>query len=410
MLITFLVLLCLIALFWLWLFLSPAHRENFSHQLNPDSMDDAAIKALPPVAVMVPARNEATMLPLTMPTICSQDYPDLSCILIDDQSEDDSVNVIATLRSAHTNLIVIHGVERPKGWMGKCWALKQAADVAMSDGRDKLLLFTDADIVYHPLAVKTAVKFLLANKYDAVSLIPRCTFGEQVEAIGLAGFISVLANLFPLGWANDPKKKTFALAAGGFILIRKEAYLAIGGHDAVKHQIIEDMNLAKLLKQNDFKIHTRFTQDLITTRMYEGFADMWEGLTKNAYAGMEYRPERFWVGLLVGLLFNVMPPFYLLWSIWWIAHSVNAYSIIALIAGAIMNLCMIAIHARTVRFMRLPLWHSLLMPVSAAMYLLISISSAFQHYYRGGNAWKGRRYEREMVEVIATGTKATNEA
>ena len=70
---------------------------------------------------------------------------------------------------------------------------------------------------------------------------------------------------------------------------------------------------------------------------------------------------------------------------------------------------MIAVHSRTVRFMRLPPWHSLLLPVSAGLYVAIAIGSFFQHYYRGGNTWKGRRYEREMVEVLATGSKATND-
>lgn len=227
------------------------------------------------------------MLPLTIPTICGQDYPDLTCILIDDQSDDDSPSVIGKLMQEHGNLRVIHGQERPKGWMGKCWAVKQGADLANLDRRDKLLLFTDADIVYHPQAVKQAVKFLLANDYDAVSLIPRCTFGEKIEAIGLAGFLTLLTCMFPIGWINDPKKKTLALAAGGFILFRKSSYEAVGGHEAVKHHIIEDINLAKLMKQKEMKIHTRFTQDLLTTRMYEGFDDMWEGLTKNAYAGMD---------------------------------------------------------------------------------------------------------------------------
>lgn len=405
MLIICLIFLNVIALLWLLLWLSPAHRVAFTQLLTSETrLPDAS--DLPPVAVIVPARNEASMLPQTVPSICSQDYPNLTCILIDDQSDDNSPTVIETLKASHPNLLVINGRQRPAGWMGKCWAVKQGADVAVADGRDKLLLFTDADIVYHPLAVKQAVKFLIANEYDAFSFIPRSVFGEKIEAIGLAGFMTILSCMFPLGWMNDPKRKSLALAAGGFILIRKSVYEAIGGHEAVKHHIIEDINLAKLLKQKNFKIYTRFTPDLITTRMYEGFNDMWEGLTKNAYAGMEYRPERFVVGMIVGLLSNVLPPVYLLLSILWVANSANPASILALITCIIMNMSMIATHSRTVRFLRLPIWHSVLLPVSAGLYLVIAIGSVVQHY-RGGNAWKGRRYEREMVEVVVTGAGAT---
>lgn len=399
--------LAFLALLWLWLLLNTAHRASFSSCLTAKSPDSP--QPLPSVAAIVPARNEAAMLPKTVPTICHQDYPRLSCIVIDDQSDDGSDRVLQSLQNDHPNLQVIVGQPRPAGWMGKCFAVKQGADSALADSGAELLLFTDADILYHPHAVRKAVSYLLDNDLDALSLFPRCTFGRWVESVGTAGLVSVLMMMFPLGWVNDPKKKGIAMAAGGFFLFRRSAYQAVGGHEAVKEYIIEDVNLARKCKAMDLKIRTLFTPDLVTTRMYEGFADMWEGLTKNAYAGMEYRPERFWVGSIIGLIAAVLPPVYLLGSVLWVWHAPGALSIVALILSIIINLCQILIHYKTIRFLRLPAWNALMMPVSAGLYQLIALSSFWQHTFSGGNVWKGRRYERQMVETPLRKAEARNQ-
>src|SRR6185437_14157130 len=162
--------------------------------------------------------------------------------------------------------------------------------------------------------------------------------------------------------ANDPNKKWSAAACGAFMLVRPEAYEHIGGHASVKREMIEDMTLAKHLKQSGARVALRNTRDLIATRMYEGFSDLWEGLTKNAYAGMEYQPRKFWVGLLIGILVSVLPPVYLALTTFWAARSHNPLALAACGLAFLINLFMILIHLRCVRHLKLPLLYAFTLP------------------------------------------------
>ncbi|MFI5378457.1 MAG: glycosyltransferase, partial [Tepidisphaerales bacterium] len=320
-------------------------------------------------------------------TICAQDYPALRVLLVNDQSDDDSPAVLAKLEAEHANLRVVDGTPRPAGWCGKPWAVKQAADRADTPW----LCFTDADIFFHPLAVRQAMRLAQHGGYDMVSLFPTLIFSSGIEKIGMAGLMTIIALIFPPGKANDPRSKV-ALAAGGFILIRREAYDKIGGHEAVKAEIIEDVNLAKKLKESGAKTHSRLSHDLVRTQMYEDFNDMWEGMSKNAYAGMEYQPRKFWVGLMFGLAFVVLPPAYLLFGLVWLLRSHSRTSLLFAAIAAVMWTAQCLVHRRSVCFLRLPWWHAFLMPLSIALYCAIATHSAWQHHYGGGTTWKGRKY------------------
>ena len=387
---TLIVILSLIAALWLALWLSPAHRVFFR-----DTLDAAPALADPPawpsVTLVVPARNEASMLPGTIPTMCAQDYPgEFRVIAVDDQSEDATPEILAEQQRQFPNLTVVHATDRPAGWCGKPWAVAEGVRQA---GAPDLFLFTDADVRFHPHAVRQAVRLLHAGQHDLVSLFPQLDFGSTAERIGLTGLVTVLALMFPAGVVNDPRS-TLALASGGFILVRRGPYEAVGGHACVRSLIIEDINLAKQVKAAGGSNHIRLTTDLLHTRMYEDFADMWEGLTKNAYAGMDYQPRKFFVGLLVGLLIAVLPPLYLIASLVALAATWPGSPKLWAIAGlsTAINVFMALIHRRTVRHFRLPWYHSFLMPVSLALYQAIAVGSYYQHHHKGGSTWKGRRY------------------
>ncbi len=391
-----LVILTLSAAFWLFLVISPRHRGTFATRLDAEDARPGELRAWPAVTVVIPARNEAAMLPTTIPTICTQDYPDVRVIVIDDQSEDDSSAVLASLRAAHTNLEVVPGALRPDGWCGKPWAVKQGVLAATTD----LLLFTDADCAFHPRAVKTAVRFLEDSSLDMVSVFPQMVFGSLIEEIGLAGFLSGLAMVYPTPQANDPKSP-MALAAGGFILIKRDAYERIGGHEAVKNEMIEDVNLAKKLKESGARIHCRLTRDLVSTRMYEGFDDLWEGLAKNVYATVQYRPSRFWIGLVWATIGMVLPPFYFVLALVIALRHPTWQSRTAVTLSAVILISMSIVRARVVRHLRLAPWQSFLTPVSSGLYCLIGASSFWRHHFGRGNVWKGRTYSRANLNVAA---------
>ena len=391
MLIAAVVILSLIAGLWLALALGPWHRSGFGPQLNSRTHLDANV-SFPSVTIIVPARNEALELPKTVPTFCTQDYPDLRVIVVDDQSEDQSLTILRQLRQEHANLMFVLATDRPAGWCGKPWAVHEGVQHATGE----LLLFTDADCVFHPSAMRQAVTLLQRENFDVLTLLPMMEFKTLSEQIGLGGLASVLTMIMPLSMVNDPKS-TAALAAGGFILVRRAAYEKIGGHVSVKGDIIEDVKIARKLKASGAKFHCRATTDLVSTRMYEGFADLWEGLSKNAYAGSEYHPITFWFGLLGAVLMLVFPPIYLIASIGAFVHHRSPVILAFLVLSAIICLCQLIVQSRAVRYLKLPAWQILVMPISAGLYTLIAINSAWEHHFRGGNLWKGRRYTRQSL-------------
>ena len=381
---------------WVWLLLSPAHRATFGSQVNSNTaLPECAV--CPPVTIIVPARNEGKILDRSIPSFCMQDYPDLRVILIDDQSDDNSPAVIARLRADHPNLTVIPGRQRPDGWCGKPWAVQQGVEAVSSPSQiEPWFLFTDADCIFHPQAVRQAMKRAEAESLDLVSVFPTLTFSSTIERVGVLGLVTVLVMMFPLGWANDPKRK-MALSAGAFMLVRRNAYEKAGGHEAVRAHIIEDVNLGKNVKSAGFKVQGNFTRDLVQTEMYENFSDLWEGLAKNAYAGMEYQPHKFWVGLIAGVLSAILPPIYLIATLGWAIQAGGRVAWAAFALAAVINACILIIHSRTVRFMRAPWYDMFLLPVSAFLYNMIALSSMWQNHFSGGNVWKGRRYDRKML-------------
>ncbi len=386
-----LVLFSLVALLWLWIVISPAHRVTFRDQLNAGTAISAA-HSLPGVSVIIPARNEAAMLPDTLPSICRQDQADLQVLVINDQSDDDSASVLAAMQKSHPNLTVIEGIPRPAGWMGKNWAVHQGYKQA----KHNWLLFTDADVVYHPQAVAQAMAWMIEHDIDMLTLMPRVTFGRAIERIGVAGMVTLMALLFPVGRANNPRRR-IALGIGMFILCRRSAYEKIGGHEAIRGTIIEDMLLAKVFKQSAAKTEVRFTSDLLTTRMYDGWRDLWEGLTKNAYASVNFSPLKLGGLLVVGMLVGALAPVYLLASIgWWVVWPTS--QTLALMGLCLwINVAMAVFHGRCARYLRLNWYYGWMMSVSIGLYIVIGAWSAWKHHFGGGHTWKGRKYEKEVV-------------
>jgi len=381
--------LLIAAALWVWLALNPAHRQAFRVMVSSDRRADGT--DLPPVAIIVAARNEALMLPQTIPTLCRQSSALVRVILVDDQSEDESLAILETLCEQFANLQVIAGQPRPPAWMGKPWAVQQGSQAVASGAGEQWLLFTDADCEFHPLAVAIAQRWMVEKKLDVLTLLPRPICQGPWEQLGVAALGTMLLLLFPIGWCNNPRR-SIAVGAGPFILARRAVYDAIGGHAAVANCIVEDINLVRRLKASGARVAVHLTDDLVTTRMYDGLADLWEGLTKNAYAGMEYQPRKFWVGQIVSLLLGVLPPIYLLMAI------VSRHWLDVVLA-AVVCAAMVIIHYRTIRWMRLPAWHALLLPASVAFYMVICAASFVQHHLGGGNVWKGRRYAPSMLQA-----------
>lgn len=370
---------------------------------------------LPGVAILSPGRDEAEHLPTVLPELCGQDYPGVQVVFIDDASTDATPGITAELAERYENLLVVRNdTEPPEGWMGKCWAIQQGVNALRSkvegqkskDGDSETLdlgrsafdfdwyCFTDADIHWHPQLLRTAMEHAREHDADLLGVFPTLRFGSVGEAVVQLQLVLALGLLFPFEKAMDPDTD-FALTGGAFILVRRSFYDQIGGHEAVKGQMVEDIKLGTAIKAAGAKHRCAFAGDLQWCRMYDGPKDMWEGLTKNAYAGVEHCWWRA-LSIVVGtLVLNVLPPVYALVAAVWLAMTPGGASKILPAATLGLSLLTVLLHARSLnttrKLMHLPWPYAWSMLPGNAAYTVILIASVWQHHTRG-NLWKGRRY------------------
>ena len=362
--------------------------------------DRAAGEDWPGVAIFSPGRNEAEHLPTVLPELCAQDYPHLRVVFIDDASDDATPRITAEMQRRFDHLWVVRNeTAPPPGWMGKCWALRQGyarleeAEQAGADLPDRpidWLCFTDADIHWHPLLLRTAMALALEHEADLIGVGPTLKFGSASEAIVQLQLILALGLMIPFEKAMEPQTP-YALTGGAFILVRRSYYDQIGGHEAVKGEMVEDLKIGQKLKAAGAKHRIALAGDLQWCRMYDGPADMWEGLTKNAYAGIEHR---WWKALgLVAIvwLLNVLPPVYALASLVWLLLSpgwMSAASLLLSVAAVLWQARALNA-ARKVMHVGWP--YAWTMALGSAAYSAIILASML-HYHTKGNTWKGRRY------------------
>jgi hopene-associated glycosyltransferase HpnB len=332
----------------------------------------------PSVTAVVPARNEADVVARALGSLLAQDYPgDLRIVLVDDDSTDGTGQVARGLGGGD-RLEVLTGAPLPAGWTGKLWAVSQGVALASARGPPPdFLLLTDADIAHAPDNARRLVERAEAGGLALVSLMARLTVETWAERMLIPAFVFFFVMLYPFAWVNDPARRT-AAAAGGCMLVRREALDAAGGVDAIRGEIIDDCALAARLKAHG-PIWLGLTERATSLRPYAGMAEIGRMVSRSAYAQLGFSP---WLlaGTVLGMsLIYLAPPFLTLFGegfARWIAAA-------AWLAMALAFQPMLRFYRRS------PLW-GLALPVIGALYTLFTVQSAIQVWRGRGGQWKGR--------------------
>jgi hopene-associated glycosyltransferase HpnB len=334
----------------------------------------------PRVAAVVPARDEATVLPQSLPSLLAQDYtPPLTVIVVDDQSEDGTLAVARHIGStAGREVVVLRGAPRPPGWTGKVWAMQQGiAHAAAMPAPPHYLLLTDADISYSPNALRHLVARARSGGLVLTSLMAKLNCASLAERALIPAFIFFFQMLYPFAWVGRTSKRT-AAAAGGCMLVERRALEKAGGMAAIRNALIDDCALAAVLKAEG-SIWLGLTERVVSLRPYPRVDDIRRMVSRSAYAQLRYSPLML-AGTVAGLALTFL-----------------AAPLLAIFAGypswgfgvAAWGLMAMSFQP-TLRFYRLsPLWGPVL-PVIAAAYLVFTIDSAYQHRRGRGGMWKGR--------------------
>ena len=257
---------------------------------------------LPSVVAVVPARDEADVIARAITTLLEQDYSGpFRIVLVDDGSSDGTAEIAgrAALASGSGNALdMITGTERPAGWSGKVWAMKQGLVHATSDASPDYLLFTDADIAHASDSVRWLVARAANRHLGLVSLMAKLSCQTGAEKLLIPAFVFFFAMLFPFSWVNDAARKT-AAAAGGCMLVRREALEAAGGLEKIAGAIIDDCALARLLKTQG-PIWLGLTMRVKSLRPYGNVGEISRMVARSAYAQLRYSPLLL-CGTLIGM-------------------------------------------------------------------------------------------------------------
>ncbi len=340
-------------------------------------------RAWPDVTAIIPARDEAESIAESIGSLLAQDYPGrVRIVLVDDQSGDGTADVArqaAAAASAADRLTVLSGREPPAGWTGKLWAMDQGfRHVAESDAPPDLVLFTDADIAYRaPDALRILVEGAVRRGTVLTSLMVKLRCESSAERLLVPAFVFFFAMLYPFAWANDPRRR-LAAAAGGSMLVKREALVRAGGLAAIKDALIDDCALAALLKREG-PIWLGLTGRVESLRPYPAIADIGRMVSRTAYAELRYSPLRL-AGTLVGMALTYLAPPLL---------TLFADGFAQLLGLAAWLMMAFAFQPMLRFYRRSPLW-GLALPVIAGFYTAFTVQSAIQHWRGRGGAWKGR--------------------
>jgi hopene-associated glycosyltransferase HpnB len=268
-------------------------------------------RAWPDVVTVVPARNEAAMLPVTLPTLLGQDYPGaLTVLVVDDGSTDGTGGVAARIAGSaagHRAVRVIPGVPPPAGerWAGKVWAMAQGLSAA---GASDYVLFTDADIAWEaPDTLRRLVAAAEGDDRDLVSQMALLRAAAGWERVVVPAFVYFFAQLYPFRRVNVPGSRT-AAAAGGCMLVRREVLDKAGGLAPIRGALIDDVALGRLIKSQRGRTWLGLSRQVVSVRPYPGLASLWQMVARSAYTQLRYSPVVL-AGTLIGLLFlYALPP------------------------------------------------------------------------------------------------------
>ena len=367
--------------FAVWLYLTIA-RGAFWLVTTRDNGPVPRPQEWPSLVAIVPARDEADCVRESISSLLQQSYPGrFSIILVDDQSRDQTVaaalDISQKLASAHGFEIYRGGI-LPAGWTGKLWALQQGIDRAERTVQSPVyFLLTDADIVYAPGTLLSLVSRAQAEGLVLTSLMAKLRCESFAEHALLPAFVFFFRMLYPFSWVRDPKRLT-AAAAGGCVLVRRDALSMVGGIAAIREALIDDCALAQKLKSCG-PISVELSDRVQSIRAYPEIGDIRRMVARSAYAQLGYSPVLL-IGTVIGMAAIFLAP----------ALFALFGSGLAQVFGIASWFLMAIIFQPMLRFyQRSPLWGAAF-PLIALVYVAFTLDSAYQYAMGRGGSWKGR--------------------
>jgi cellulose synthase/poly-beta-1,6-N-acetylglucosamine synthase-like glycosyltransferase len=331
---------------------------------------------VPSVSIIVAARNEERNIREALQSLLDLSYPDFELIVVNDRSEDATGSLLDEMAAGHPRLRVIHIDSLPDGWLGKNYALWAGSSAATGE----LLLFTDADIVMEPTVLTRAVAFLEETSLDHLAATPSMRMPTTFLAMFGASFI-IYFSMFARPWkARDPKSSCH-IGIGAFNLVRRKAYLKVGGHETIRLRPDDDVKLGKIIKKAGLRQDMTYAPDFLAVEWYSSVGEVIRGLEKNAFSGVDYNVTM----ILFGSLFHFAC------SIWPFLAIFVTHGAVRAVYAAVVFLIVVSF-IDSARFHHAKAWHVVGYPLTTALFIFIIMRTMVLNLVQGGIYWRGTFY------------------
>ncbi|HEX6728465.1 MAG TPA: glycosyltransferase [Pyrinomonadaceae bacterium] len=391
---TFVYLLWVVVFGWLVSVVLTLYVLYSQKPLSPANDLSLTADDAPLVSILVPARNEEhRVLVESVRSILSQDYGRFEVIAVDDRSSDATYTILKSLENADGRLRVIKGEEPPPGWLGKPYAMHQA----LGHARGEWILATDADMIFEKAALRTAVASARAREAGAITLIPHFEVGSFWERVMIPTWTWVML-MFTVSYRINNPKTQGALGIGGFFLMRRSVLERVGGYEALKDEVLEDVRLAEMIKRSGGSVLAEYAPGLVGTRMYSTFGEMWESCTKSWFAGMKFSLPFALLCVFWMYLIAVIPPLIALTTLIAIATGADGELWRVVIPATLSWLLQVVVLMPINLKSGVSPAYALTAPLGLALLYTMLLESSIRITIGTGVKWKGRKiYERAGV-------------
>ena len=326
------------------------------------------------ISICIPARNEASVIGQSIRNLLAQDFPNFELLILDDNSTDGTAEIARTATNGDTRVRIIAGEPLPDGWLGKNWACHQLSRVA----RGEWLIFTDADVSWQTGALAALMDEMARTNADLLTVWPTQITETWAERLVVPLIALAIMAYLPIIGVHHTRWPAFAAATGQCLAFRRRAYDAVGGHEAVRGNIVEDVAFARKIKAAGWRLRMADGAGLIACRMYHDWSSVRDGFSKNILAGHANSVLFLAFSFAFHWLVFVMP--------WLLVYPAWGIPLIILGVGTRM-LTATATRQR-------PL-DAFFMPISVVLMSIIALRAVYWQMRYGGPHWKGRVIQRK---------------
>lgn len=339
------------------------------------------------ISILIPARNEEDNIEACVRSVLNQEYSDFELIILNDNSTDRTGEILNRLSLTDKRIKILNGNILPNGWVGKNFACHQL----QKEAKGNYLLFIDADTELSRDCIGRALHFAVLKNSDLLSVMPNEITGSFWEKVTIPMLYFAVMAFIPIAFIERLKSNKFAMGNGQFMFFKKSFYDMIGGHESLKNRIVEDVWLSKRVKEFEGKLVFADGTDIVKCRMYRNFNEVWNGFSKNFFAGLSFSITGLILLDIFYFIIFILPLFLIFYGLSESNLSVTYCSVISFVIPVLIRI------SHSVKFKQ-PFWFSFLNVLSSVIIILLSLNSYRVIKFGKGASWKDRNYKESVIK------------